>query len=200
MKLETFDAEFDGKRLRALRCGETGGREVLLLHGARFDSRTWLQLGTLDLLAKNGMRAVAIDLPGFGRSKDVVAKPEEFLHRALPLLELKKPVVVFPSMSGSFAFPFATSHPGEVAGLVPVAPVAIDDYAEKLKGLEVPALIVWGERDTVIPIAKADTLRELLPKSQKLVLPEASHPCYLDQPQQFHAALLRFLRSLDAKK
>lgn len=38
--------------------------EVVLLHGKAFNSHTWEQLGTLQLLVQRGYRAVALDLPG----------------------------------------------------------------------------------------------------------------------------------------
>ena len=37
---------------------------VLLLHGMRFSSQPWTDLGTLHVLAALGYSAVAIDLPG----------------------------------------------------------------------------------------------------------------------------------------
>ncbi|MSR46344.1 MAG: hypothetical protein EXS13_04665 [Planctomycetes bacterium] len=193
LQCEQHDIEVRGKNLRSLRIGKPGWPEVLLLHGARFDCRTWLELGTLELLAHNGFRAVAIDLPGYGKSKELPAKSEEFLWSALPLLDLKKPIVIFPSMSGSFAFPLVLAHPDAITALVPIAPVGVADFGPRLTGCELPTLIVWGEADTVIPIAQAETLHLLLRKSEKLLIPKAGHPCYQDDPKTFHDGLLRFL-------
>lgn len=44
--------------------GQAAHFSVLLLHGIRFSSETWQNLGTLRRLAEAGYRAVAIDLPG----------------------------------------------------------------------------------------------------------------------------------------
>jgi pimeloyl-ACP methyl ester carboxylesterase len=37
---------------------------VLLLHGAKFNSDTWMTTGTLPLLHEQGYKAMAVDLPG----------------------------------------------------------------------------------------------------------------------------------------
>ncbi len=199
LQCERYDIDFNGQNLRTLRIGKPGWPEVLLLHGARFDSRTWLELGTLELLAKNGYRAVAIDLPGFGQSKQITVAPESFLWIALPFLDLKRPVVVFPSMSGTFAFPLLIDHPELLAGLVPIAPAGVPDFGARLTGLTLPALIVWGESDTVFPTSQAETLKRLWPRAEKLILPKASHACYQDDPEGFHAGLLAFLKKADWK-
>jgi abhydrolase domain-containing protein 14 len=199
MTIEPCTFDFHGKPLYARVVGDPKGRPVLLLHGARFTSKDWQELGTLDLLARRGYRAVAIDLPGFGNSSAVVAKPEEFLHEALPLLDLKKPVVVFPSMSGSFALPFVAAHPDEVSGLVPIAPVDLEKWAPKLTCKELPVLLLWGANDSVIPIKQADALVAALPQTEKVVLSGAEHACYRDKPAEFHQALVTFLKTLDPR-
>ncbi len=61
-------------------------------------------------------------------------------------------------------------------------------------GKIVLALIVWGSEDRITPLSDADLLIERLSDAQKLVLDGASHPCYLDLPDQFHQALLEFLK------
>jgi abhydrolase domain-containing protein 14 len=187
-------------KLHWLEAGPADGRTVLLLHGARFHSKTWEQLGTLDKLAKEGFRVVALDLPGFGASPAAPAGAKLDLSAFLVAQKIAAPVVVSPSMSGKFALPLVTEHPDQVSGFVAIAPVALAEYETPLRALALPTLIVWGDRDTVVPLSQAHALHGWVKDSRLVVLKGAQHPCYLDRPDEFHAALIEFLRSLPAKR
>ena len=184
--------------IHLLEAGPAGGPAVLLLHGARFTSKTWLDLGTLDHLAEAGYHVVTIDLPGYGQSPAASIDAEEFLARALPSLLVDRPVVVSPSMSGGFSLPLVARAPHLVAGFVPVAPGGIDRYKKELRSVNVPTLIIWGENDAIIPVAEAAVLSDALEGSRTLVMQGASHPAYLDRPDEFHDALVTFLGGIDA--
>ncbi len=189
--------EFQGHRLHTLQSGPKTGRPVLLLHGAKFDANTWKKLGTLDVLAGAGFRAVALDLPGFGKSPRWTFDRAKLLAELLPVLGLGRPVLVSPSMSGSVSFPLILDHPELVAGFVAVAPAGAARYAGRLKNNPVPTLVVWGSHDRVFPMSQAKLLAASFKKASVVILPEAKHPSYLDQPDRFHASLLEFLASLD---
>lgn len=185
-----------GARVHTLSAGPEHGPVVLLLHGARFSSRTWRELGTLELLASKGMRAVAVDLPGYGRSEPSDVDPARLLSLLIPALGIQRPVVVAASMSGAYAYPLAESDPSSIAGLVAVAPAGTPEHAPRLAGKGVPLLVVWGGEDRIFPAAQADLLANSVEGSRKLVLEGASHPCYLDRPEEFHAALVEFVEAV----
>lgn len=184
------------KKIHYLEAGPESGRTVLLLHGARFNSETWRTLGTLDLLAGAGYRVLALDLPGYGRSETSPVGHETFLLEAMSALGIDKAAVVSPSMSGQFSFPLVVRFPERVAAFVPVAPAGSERYLRLLKKVRVPALVVWGEKDPIIPVEKSDALAAALEDSKRVILKGATHPCYLDRPGEFHRELLDFLGSL----
>ncbi|XP_075403569.1 putative protein-lysine deacylase ABHD14B isoform X1 [Tenrec ecaudatus] len=175
---------------------------VLLLHGIRFSSETWQNLGTLDKLAQAGYRAVAIDLPGLGHSKEAAAPapigelaPDSFLVAVVDALQLGPPVVISPSLSGMYSLPFLTAPASQLRGYVPVAPICTDkiqaaDYAR----VKTPALIVYGDQD---PMGHTSFQHlKQLPNHRVLVMGGAGHPCYLDKPEEWHSGLLDFLQGL----
>jgi abhydrolase domain-containing protein 14 len=188
--------EFKGHQLHMLTAGPEKGRAVLLLHGGKFSARTWEKLGTLDVLADAGHRALAIDLPGSGKSPGWKVDTETFLAELIASLDIGRPVVVSPSRSGNISFPLILDHPEKVSGYVPIAPVGAKQYASKLKKSPVPALVVWGQRDQLFRPAMATTLAAGFKTAEVVILPKAKHPAYLDQPELFHEALLKFLAGL----
>lgn len=190
--VKEFEWTVAGAAVHGYAAGPDSGDVVLLLHGAAFTADTWRELGTLDLLAGAGYRALAIDLPGFGRSAPSSLAPEAFLLAVIDSVG-GRTVLVSPSMSGRFSLPVAVDHPELLTKLVAVAPVGIPQLGDRLARITVPVLAIWGDRDRVVPLANADLLVAEVPDGRKVVLKGARHPCYLDRPEQFHAELLKFL-------
>ena len=167
---------------------------MLLLHGASFCARTWQDLGTLSLLAGQGYRAVAVDLPGFGQSEPGNPdQPEVFLVQLMEQLTVDRPVLVSPSMSGGYSLPLVARHPEKLRGFVAVAPVRISHYEPELAGNQLPTLALWGSDDRIVPLDQAERLVRALPKARLVVLENAGHACYLQATAEFHRHLAHFV-------
>lgn len=192
----TRSIELQGSKLHALVAGPDDGFPVLLLHGQRFHSGTWLEIGTYRKLASQGYRVVGIDLPGYGLSEESNVPRERLLRELIPALGIGKPVIVVPSMSGGFAFPLLIESPKLVSGFVAVAPSGIQHYGSGLHKIKTPTLILWGEKDAISPLSLGEQLKSEVEGSRMLVLAGARHPCYLDRPDEFHQALLEFLETV----
>ena len=175
---------------------------VVLLHGQQFSSENWDNIGTLKALAVKGYKAIAVDLPGHGHSESVKAPSDEdgkikFVSNLIEKLDVDRPVLVAPSMSGSYALPFVMDKDlrKKLRGFIPVAPGAVAKYKEdKLTGLDLPTLIVYGELDTHFEPFVA--LMKNIPKSEVFMMEKAKHPCYLDNPEEFNNRVIEFLNKL----
>ncbi|KAM4722260.1 protein ABHD14A [Rhinophrynus dorsalis] len=174
---------------------------VLLLHGRSFTSKTWEDLGTLNILAEHGYRAVAIDLPGYGESLKAQPMSSEkgrtdYLLHVMDALGTRQPVLVSPSMSGLFSLPLLLHHPERLKGFIPIAPVGTKSFKpQQYQQIQVPSLIVYGTLDTNLGSQSLESLR-LLPNLTLSPLEGAGHACYMDRPEEFHTALLMFLSKL----
>ncbi|KAM4023442.1 putative protein-lysine deacylase ABHD14B isoform 2-T2 [Anomaloglossus baeobatrachus] len=176
---------------------------VLLLHGIRFSSKTWVELGTLHKLAAAGHRAVAIDLPGLGCSAEAKAPsplgepaPPGFIKDVLDSLHMVPAAIISPSLSGMYSLPFVLNNPQSVAAYVPVAPICTDKFTvQDYHRGQFPALIVYGDGDEQLGEISLRNLGNL-PNSQVFCMKGAGHACYLDDPDAWHRRLLEFLGSL----
>ncbi|MBI3047088.1 MAG: alpha/beta fold hydrolase [Acidobacteria bacterium] len=66
------------------------------------------------------------------------------------------------------------------------------DWRPRLASVRAPTLLVHGDRDP-IPLDAAREWRAAIPSSRLLVVPDAGHMPYVEQPQLFFAAVQTFL-------
>ncbi len=102
-------------------------------------------------------------------------------------------MLVGPSMSGKLALDLALAAPEAVGGLVLIGPVQVPQVAERLGAIAAPTLVVWGDQDGLAPPAHAQTLEQGLADARVVTIAGGGHPCYLDDPETWHEALLGFL-------
>ena len=59
--------------------------------------------------------------------------------------------------------------------------------------VEAPTLVVWGEHDTVVPLATGERIARLLPQAELAVIPRAGHNPMWDRPLEFNRLVTEFL-------
>ena len=173
--------------------------DVLLLHGHRFSSANWVELNTLNILALEGYRAIALDLPGYGKSSYKLDSTDaasriKFLQQFIEKKDIKSPVIVSASMSGIYSLAYIAAHKTSVKGFVAIAVAGTDKVPQK-SYLDFPlTLIVRGSKDQSLGITSTETLSKNIQDHLVEVISDAGHACYLDKPEKFHSILLAFLK------
>ena len=69
------------------------------------------------------------------------------------------------------------------------------DYAGRLTALRPPTLLIHGERDTGVPVARARDAARLIPDSTLKVIADAGHWVQRDRPDEVVDAMIGFLRA-----
>jgi pimeloyl-ACP methyl ester carboxylesterase len=121
-------AGFDTRALEL----EGDGPPIVLFHGYADSADTWRQ--TLDLLARRGQRAIAVDLPGFGTASRlapdaILPQLDHFAHAVTRYAagRGRTPVIVVGnSLGGCVALRLAERHPAMLAGIVGAAPAGLE--------------------------------------------------------------------------
>lgn len=70
------------------------------------------------------------------------------------------------------------------------------DSTEKLGDLHMPALIVHGKDDQVIPPTEAEAMAKAIPDNQLVLIEKAGHLPNLEQTEEFNRSVERFLAKL----
>ncbi len=67
------------------------------------------------------------------------------------------------------------------------------DFRDRLPDVRVPTLIVWGEKDAIIPARDANEFERLIRDSRKVVMRDTGHVPMAERPKAFDDVLLGFL-------
>ena len=80
----------------------------------------WLLFSHTKISLLIGHKVIAVDLPGYGKSSKYDGDRGEFLIQLVKTLSPNvKPVLVSPSMSGSFSLPLLNKDPDLICGYIP---------------------------------------------------------------------------------
>jgi haloalkane dehalogenase len=71
--------------------------------------------------------------------------------------------------------------------------VKLAPYEGRLATLDIPALILWGERDTFAPVSGAHRFHRQIPDSKLVLVPDAGHFVFEDDPDRCATEVLEFL-------
>jgi pimeloyl-ACP methyl ester carboxylesterase len=77
----------------------------------------------------------------------------------------------------------------KIFGELFVNPVLLD---ERLPGLSIPALIVWGDDDRLLHVSGAARLKAMLPNAELRIMPCMGHCPMLERPRETAADFLNF--------
>lgn len=116
-------------------------------------------------------------------------------QQALLKLIYRKPAFATPEAVAAQMQATLTKGDGGAIASVLGNPAILNEAIDgKLGTVNIPALVVWGEHDAIVPLALGQRMAAELPQARLVVIPGAGHAPMIETPQAFVAALRGFLR------
>ena len=69
------------------------------------------------------------------------------------------------------------------------------ELAGRVKEIDIPTLVFWGELDVLFDPSNAEYLNAALPQSKLQILPEAGHLAWADQPELFADMIINWVET-----
>jgi pimeloyl-ACP methyl ester carboxylesterase len=69
------------------------------------------------------------------------------------------------------------------------------DVRDVLPRIDVPTLLLWGERDARSPLGVARQFQDAIPHAELVVIPGVGHMSNLEAPERFNDAVRAFCRA-----
>lgn len=185
------------------------GPAVLLVHGYHPDNNWQVWEHNIAGLAAAGFTIYALDMIGYGRSS---GERLDHVQQAAAILELmdaegfQSATIGGVSWGGLIALQVALEAPDRVDRLILVDSAGAGHVTEEqLESITCQTLVVWGEDDSVIPLATAAWFGAAIPHSRVETIPDITiqpgvpawgghHPMRF-KPQEFNEIVVDFLKT-----
>ena len=158
----------------------------LTIAGHSFGGRIALILGTKAKICK---KVILIDSAGLP-IKDFKSK---FF---LTAIGFGKPIIkILPKPLSKIIFDFVGSSDYKMAKeLLPTfKKIVLTDLTEHAKKIKIPTLILWRDRDEILPITHAKKFKELIPHATLRIVWGAGHSPHTEKPEKFLEIVTEFL-------
>lgn len=156
---------------------EGEGHPLLLIHGMGSNLKQWNDY--TDVLSQK-YRVISMDMPGgrFGQSEAMFTRPSTdsmalFITMLMDELELDKATICGSSYGGATAINVAAIYPERVEKLILIA--AAQALSPMTKDINAPTLIMWGEKDPILPLEQAHTLKVNITDSKLIIYKDGPH-------------------------
>lgn len=206
---ETAVSMGDGSTVGCYLSG-SGESNFMLLHGLNSYSGTWKKnVGMFESLG----RVCAPTLPRVQVNtgelfREAVVTLSGDVLAIMRRLAFRTATIAGSSLGGLIGMYLAVFHPKSVDRLIlvdsalPWLAATPEGLAGKLldpRSIEQPVLIVWGERDTIIPMASGQLLHDSIADSRFEVIRGAGHIPHLQKPEEFNRLVTEFIRDTPGK-
>lgn len=114
------------------------------------------------------------------------------------LKPLPKPPFGGPRIARVLIPDFFRAGPTSVA--VASARVLLGDMREAMRAIDVPALLVWGENDPLVPLRYGEAMSREIANARLVVLPRAAHVAMWDAPEEFNRVTIGFLDEVERQE
>lgn len=149
----------------------------------------------LRFLEEENIPFLALDMP-YGMKSNCfpkVTNPDvsvEVVRDALHYMFGDELVIVGASLGGYMALKYAVKHP--IKGLLLIAPVRTKEEGlmQTYNTMKMPVSIIYGTKDNIVSLDEMEELDYRLANSKLIMYENASHPAYLNNPENFKKELI----------
>ncbi len=89
---------------------------------------------------------------------------------------------------------------GPINLLMSAIDILSNDVQAALGKITAPTLLIWAERDALVPLSVGEAVQQAIPGSQLRVIKRAGHVVMWDRPQEFNRLVLEFLEAADDER